>query len=232
MTPVSTASQASYGAGSELREVSGAPPKPPTVERVAESTLPTAFGEFRIVVYRVHDPEAHPTLSKEYLALVKGDVRDAEELPVRVHSECLTGEAFASLKCDCREQLATAQQYIQEQGRGVVIYLRQEGRGIGLANKIRAYALQEQGADTIEANRRLNLPIDARRYDAAERILEDLGVKSVLLLTNNPLKLRGFSGKGIQTVGRIPLEIEANQHSQGYLAVKRDRMGHLLSHQD
>ena len=116
--------------------------------------------------------------------------------------------------------------------RGVVIYLRQEGRGIGLANKIRAYALQEQGADTIEANRRLNLPVDARRYDAAERILEDLGVKSVLLLTNNPQKLAGFSGALIRTVGRIPLEINPNRHSQGYLAVKRDRMGHLLSHQD
>jgi GTP cyclohydrolase II len=232
MTPVRPASHLPQSASAELREVSEASAKPATVERIASSTLPTEYGEFQIVVYRVHDPEAHPTLSKEYLALIKGDVQGAEELPVRIHSECLTGEAFASLKCDCREQLASAQRFIQQHGRGVVVYLRQEGRGIGLANKIRAYALQEQGADTIEANRRLNLPIDARRYDAAERILEDLGVRSVQLLTNNPQKLQGLSGARVRTVGRIPLEIDPNEHSQGYLAVKRDRMGHLLSHQD
>jgi GTP cyclohydrolase II len=212
--------------------VSEGRPKPPTIERVASSWLPTEFGDFQIVVYRVHDPEAHPSLAKEYLALVKGDVAGAEDLPVRLHSECLTGEVFGSMKCDCRDQLAAAQRFVQEQGRGVILYLRQEGRGIGLANKIRAYALQDQGADTIEANRKLNLPIDARRYEAAELILEDLGVRSVRLLTNNPLKLRGFSGRSVRTLGRIPLEIHPNRHSQGYLAVKRDRMGHLLSHQD
>lgn len=201
----------------------------PEVERVAESTLPTEYGEFRIMVYAVHDPEAHPTLSKEYVALVKGDVAGALELPVRLHSECLTGEVFASLKCDCRQQLAAAQRYIEEQGKGCIIYLRQEGRGIGLANKIRAYALQDHGADTIEANQRLNLPVDARRYDAAESILADLGVVSVKVLTNNPDKLQGFVGNRVRCVGRIPVEIRPNPHSKQYLEVKRDRLGHLLT---
>jgi GTP cyclohydrolase II len=140
----------------------------------------------------------------------------------------LTGEIFASLKCDCRQQLTAAQRHIAEQGRGCIIYLRQEGRGIGLANKIRAYALQDHGADTIEANQRLNLPVDARRYDAAERILADLGVVSVQLLTNNPEKLQGFAGERVSCVGRIPLEIKPNPHSKQYLEVKRDRLGHLL----
>jgi GTP cyclohydrolase II len=212
----------------ELREVSASPPRPVSVQRTAESTLPTAYGEFRLVVYAVHDPHAHPSLSREYLALVVGDVEGAESLPVRLHSECLTGETFASLKCDCREQLAGAQRYIQEQGRGVIVYLRQEGRGIGLTNKIRAYALQERGADTIEANRLLNLPIDARRYDAAEHILVDLGVRSVVLLTNNPSKLSGLRGEAVSTVGRVPLEVAACEHSKSYLQVKRDLMGHLL----
>jgi 3,4-dihydroxy 2-butanone 4-phosphate synthase/GTP cyclohydrolase II len=213
----------------ELREVSGAPPRPATVKRLAESTLPTEYGDFRLIVYDVVDSEAHPSLSREYLALVVGDVTGAENLPVRLHSECLTGETFGSLKCDCREQLALAQRYVQDQGRGCVLYLRQEGRGIGLTNKVRAYALQAQGADTIEANRRLNLPVDARRYDAAERILEDLGIKSVRLMTNNPDKLHGLTGVRVQTVGRIPLEVPPSEHSRDYLEVKRSRMGHLLS---
>lgn len=211
-----------------LRDVGLVPPKAPTIERVAESSLPTAYGTFQVIVYDVCDPEAHPSLSREYLALVVGEADGAEALPVRLHSECLTGETFASLKCDCRQQLAEAQRYIQEAGRGCIIYLRQEGRGIGLANKIRAYALQARGADTIEANRELNLPVDARRYDAAEAILQDLGVRSVVLLTNNPLKLQGLSGERVRTVGRLPLEIRACEHSKGYLEVKRDRMGHLL----
>ncbi len=218
--------------GPELREVTASPPRPVSVQRTAESTLPTEYGEFRLVVYSVHDPHAHPSLSREYLALIVGDVDGAEELPVRLHSECLTGETFASLKCDCRDQLAAAQRYVQEQGRGVIVYLRQEGRGIGLTNKIRAYALQEQGADTIEANRLLNLPVDARRYDAAERILEDLGIKSVVLLTNNPNKLNGLTGSAVSTVGRVPLEMSACEHSRSYLQVKRDRMGHLLDDVD
>src|SRR5690606_26972373 len=139
--------------------------------------------------------------------------------PVRIHSECLTGETFASLKCDCRAQLAAAQRYVQEQGRGCIVYMRQEGRGIGLANKIRAYALQEGGADTIEANRRLNLPVDARRYYAAELILEDLGIQSVVMLTNNPDKLQGLSAQKVLTVGRIPLEVGVCEHSKSYLEV-------------
>ncbi len=212
-----------------LREVRETSPRPATVQRLTETSLPTAFGTFRVVVYEVADPEAHPSLSREYLALLVGDVNGAEELPVRIHSECLTGETFASLKCDCRAQLAAAQAYVQERGRGCIVYMRQEGRGIGLANKIRAYALQEQGADTIEANRSLNLPVDARRYDAAALILEDLGIKSVVLLTNNPDKLDAMHGQQVKSVGRVPLEVGACEHSRGYLEVKRDRMGHLLT---
>lgn len=222
------ASNATAGKPTELREVGLAPPRPPTIERAAESSLPTEYGTFRVVVYEVSDSEAHPSLSREYLALIVGDVEGAEALPVRLHSECLTGETFASLKCDCRQQLAESQRYIQNQGRGCIIYLRQEGRGIGLTNKIRAYALQETGVDTIEANRQLNLPVDARRYDAAELILRDLGVRSVVLLTNNPLKLQSLNGEQVRTVGRVPLEIGACEHSKNYLEVKRDRMGHLL----
>ncbi len=226
----STARSVSSNSGSaELREVGEVPPRPASIERAAETTLPTEFGSFRVVVYNVVDPEAHPSLSREHLALVVGDVEGAERLPVRIHSECLTGETFASLKCDCRAQLGAAQRYIQEQGRGCIVYMRQEGRGIGLANKIRAYALQERGADTIEANRRLNLPVDARRYDVAEMILEDLGIRSIELLTNNPEKLRSMSGEQVSTVGRIPLEVGVCEHSREYLEVKRDRMGHLLS---
>jgi GTP cyclohydrolase II len=200
----------------------------PRLEHLAEAPLPTAYGEFRVIVFRYRDPDAHPGLSDEHLALVMGDVGDGEPVPVRVHSECLTSEVLGSLKCDCKEQLETAQATIGRCGRGVVLYLRQEGRGIGLANKIRAYALQAEGADTVEANERLHLPVDARQYDVAAAILRHLGVASVSLMTNNPEKIESLGRLGIPVVARIPVHIPVNQHSEGYLKVKRDRMRHEL----
>jgi GTP cyclohydrolase II len=198
------------------------------LEYLAEAPLPTAHGEFRVVVFRYNDPEAHPGLSDEHLALVMGDVDGAEEVPVRVHSECLTSEVLGSLKCDCKEQLETAQATVGQCGLGVVLYLRQEGRGIGLANKIRAYALQAKGADTAEANERLHLPVDARQYDVAAAMLRYLGVKSVKLMTNNPTKVESLGKLGIPVVGRIPVHVPVNEHSEGYLTYKRDQMSHAL----
>lgn len=198
------------------------------LEHLAEAPLPTRFGTFKVVVFRYDDPAAHPALSDEHLALVLGDVKGQEAVPVRVHSECLTSEVFGSLKCDCKEQLETAQSLIGENGSGVILYLRQEGRGIGLANKIRAYALQASGADTVEANERLHLPVDARQYDVAAEMLRQLDVRSVRLMTNNPAKQEALAKLGIPMVGRIPIHVGANQHSSEYLAVKRDRMRHLL----
>jgi len=203
-------------------------PSDPRLEHLAEAPIPTPYGVFRVVVFRYLDPEAHPGLSDEHLALVMGDVRNAEDVPVRVHSECLTSEVLGSLKCDCKEQLEAAQQAISEQGRGVILYLRQEGRGIGLANKIRAYALQAEGADTVEANERLHLPVDARQYDVAAAMLKYLNVRSIRLMTNNPEKVESLEQLGIPVIGRIPVHIPANVHSASYLSVKRDRMRHTL----
>lgn len=198
------------------------------LEHLAEAPLPTAHGTFRVMVFRYKDPEAHPALSDEHLALVMGDVHGAHDVPVRVHSECLTSEVLGSLKCDCKQQLETAQARIGESELGVILYLRQEGRGIGLANKIRAYALQAKGSDTIEANERLHLPVDARSYDVAAHMLRHLGVQSINLLTNNPEKLEGLEQLGIEVARCSPVHIRANQHSLDYLAVKRDRMRHQL----
>ncbi|MBS2031147.1 MAG: GTP cyclohydrolase II [Deltaproteobacteria bacterium] len=192
----------------------------------AETRLPTQHGMFRMVVF-TYDGE-----SGEHVAMIKGDLRGAVGLPVRVHSECLTSEVFGSLKCDCREQLQSALASIERAGRGMVIYLRQEGRGIGLINKVRAYALQEKGADTIEANERLGLPVEGRSYDAAAAMLEHLGVKSVKLLTNNPDKLEKLTALGVKVVGRLPVVVPANPYSARYLAVKRERMAHLLADND
>lgn len=204
----------------------------PRLERLADAPVPTDFGEFRVIVYRWDDPDAHPSLSDEHVALVAGDVASERGVPVRVHSECLTSEVFGSLKCDCKQQLEYAQQRIQELGRGVVLYLRQEGRGIGLANKVRAYALQARGANTIEANELLHLPVDARQYDVAAAILSDLGVKSVRLMTNNPDKVEGLARLGVAVEGRMPVIIPANPHSAGYLHVKRTLMRHELPQLD
>jgi GTP cyclohydrolase II len=198
------------------------------LEDLAQAPLPTRFGVFQLHVYRWRDPGAHPGLSDEHLALVMGDVRGARGVAVRVHSECLTSEVFGSLKCDCREQLQNAQAEVARRGAGVILYLRQEGRGIGLANKIRAYALQALGADTVEANELLHLPVDARQYDVAAAMLRALGVESVELMTNNPAKISALRELGIAVDNRIPVQIAANPFSAPYLEVKRRRMQHEL----
>ncbi len=191
------------------------------VRLLAEAPLPTAHGAFRAIVF-AYDDEV------EHVALVRGDIT-GEGVPVRVHSECLTGEAFGSLKCDCGSQLDAALAAVSALGRGVVVYLRgQEGRGIGLANKIRAYALQAHGADTVDANRMLGLPDDARRYDAAAAILRELGVRTVDLMTNNPAKVAALEALGIPVRRRIPSLMARNAFSATYLETKRERMGHLL----
>lgn len=195
----------------------------PVVARYSEADVPTEYGSFRIVVYR---ESADPTV--EHCAIVKGEVRGVEDLVIRVHSECFTGEALHSLKCDCREQLDQALRVISEAGQGAVLYLRQEGRGIGLGNKIRAYALQQQGVDTVDANLRLGFAADARKYHVATAMLQDLGVVSVVVLTNNPAKVEALRADGVLVTGRVPMDVIPNQHNQGYLDTKRQRMGHLI----
>jgi GTP cyclohydrolase II len=200
----------------------------PALETLAEAPIPTRFGPFSVRVYRWDDPEAHPALSKEHCALVMGDLKGKHNVPVRVHSECLTSEVFGSLKCDCREQLERAQAEIGKRGFGAVLYLRQEGRGIGLANKVKAYALQAAGADTVEANEALHLPVDARTYDVAAAMLRELGVESVELMTNNPAKVEALRKLGVRIERRLPVLIPANPFSAAYLDVKRRRMQHEL----
>lgn len=190
--------------------------------RYAEADLPTQRGTFRTIVFR------DKRTGNEHLALVTGDVEGRESVPVRVHSECLTGEVFGSLKCDCRQQLERAMEYISQAGYGVILYLRQEGRGIGLGNKIKAYALQASGMDTYEANRKLGFPDDLRTYDVAAEILRMLGVLSVDLMTNNPLKIAGLVDEGIPVRRRIPSRTAHNAHNADYLKAKRDRSGHLI----
>ena len=201
------------------------PPEPErgagAVRRVAQAAFPTLFGEFTLIGFE--DREA----GSELTAVVRGDVRGAAECPVRVHSECHTGDIFGSLRCDCREQLEESLRYIAARDCGAVIYLRQEGRGIGLLNKIRAYHLQDQGLDTVAANERLGFPADARDYRVAARIIELLGIASVRLLTNNPAKIAGLEREGITVTGRIPVVVPANRVNGPYLATKRRRLGHL-----
>ncbi len=196
------------------------------LRELAQATLPTEWGDFSLRVFRYADPNAHPELSQEHVALVRGEVQHKRAVPVRIHSECLTGEVFGSLRCDCRDQLRAAQAYIAKQGLGVVLYLRQEGRGIGLTNKIKAYALQDQGLDTVEANLKLHLPVDARQYDVAAEMLKHLGVQSVHLLTNNPDKVKGLEDAGIEVERRIPTVVPPNPYSAQYLEVKKERMRH------
>ncbi|QOV39673.1 bifunctional 3,4-dihydroxy-2-butanone-4-phosphate synthase/GTP cyclohydrolase II [Streptomyces ferrugineus] len=200
-----------------------APAAPPTVRREAEVHLPTAHGAFTAYGYR------STADGVEHVALVHGEIGDGEDVVVRVHSECLTGDVFHSLRCDCGPQLRAALERIQDEGRGVVVYLRgHEGRGIGLMSKLRAYELQERGRDTLDANLELGLPADARDYGAGARILADLGVRSVRLLTNNPDKTAALLGHGIEVTEREPMPVTAGEHNLTYLRTKRDRMGHDL----
>jgi GTP cyclohydrolase II len=200
----------------------------PKLQALAHAPLPTRFGDFELYVFRWEDSTAHPGLSDEHIALVVGDIAGQTRVPVRVHSECLTSEVFGSMKCDCREQLVRSEVEIARRGLGILCYLRQEGRGIGLANKVRAYALQAQGADTVEANRLLHLPIDARQYDVAAEMLAWFRVQSIQLMTNNPDKVAQLERLGVRVEGRIPLLIRANPHSAGYLEVKRRVLHHEL----
>ena len=195
------------------------------VERVVATGLPTAFGEFTAVGYRSLLDNKH------HVALVKGDVAGKEDVLVRVHSECLTGDVFHSLRCDCGEQLESALAMIEREGLGVLLYLSQEGRGIGLLNKLRAYKLQEEGLDTVDANLRLGLPADLRDYGIGAQILSDLGLSSIRILTNNPKKISGMAGYGLSVTDQIPIEHLPNPHNEAYLRAKRDRLGHILHHQ-
>jgi GTP cyclohydrolase II len=195
--------------------------------RYAEADLPTVHGPFRLVVYRdAADAHNNATNVEEHLAIVRGDIAGASNVLCRVHSECWTSEVIGSLKCDCREQLDAALERVAAEGAGLVVYLRQEGRGIGLGNKVRAYALQNGGADTVEANLALGFEADARRYDLAAAILEDQGVRSIRLLTNNPLKVAGLRAAGVTVAERIAHWVGENQHNASYLAIKRRKMGH------
>ena len=197
------------------------------IEFVATSDLPTAFGDFKITVFQ------DPKTGEEHVALSKGlETPPTQPVLVRVHSECLTGDAFASLKCDCGPQLQATQKLINDAGQGVILYLRQEGRGIGLTNKIRAYALQDQGHDTVDANLMLNLPADARRYDMCSILLDHLDVKEVKLITNNPLKIEALREQGIQVVDRVPLTVGLNPFNEDYLKTKHERMSHMYQKED
>lgn len=199
------------------------------VKRYAEAPLPTHRGECQVVVYR-ECVDGEPLPNQEHVALVFGDLSQAgpEGVLARVHSECITSEVFASMKCDCKEQLDAALDRVAEAGCGLVLYLRQEGRGIGLGNKVRAYALQAEGADTIEANHQLGFGTDLRSYDIAAAMLRDLGVSRVRLMTNNPDKVSGLESQGIEVVRRESIEIAANPHSRDYLSTKKLQMGHFL----
>lgn len=195
---------------------------------LAAAELPTRFGMFGTHVFRTTEP-GDGACSKEHVALVYGEIRNLTNVAVRIHSECMTSEVFGSLKCDCKEQLDHALGEIARRGAGAVLYLRQEGRGIGLANKIRAYQLQAQGHDTVDANRLLGLPDDAREYHAAAHMLEHFGVRSVLLMTNNPAKVDALTALGVTIAGRLPVIIPPNPFSRQYLETKRARMAHDLS---
>ena len=195
------------------------------IERVVDAQLPTAFGDFEVVGYRSLVDDKH------HVAMVKGQIDGQEDVLVRVHSECLTGDVFHSLRCDCGQQLEDALARIEREGTGVLLYLAQEGRGIGLLNKLRAYKLQEEGLDTVDANMKLGLPADLRDYGIGAQILVDLGLSSIRLLTNNPKKIVGLEGYGLTVTDQIPIEHAPGQHNRDYLRAKKDRLGHLLHHQ-
>lgn len=193
------------------------------IQRVTQAELPTKYGKFKMIGYV-------DTLNGEHhVALVKGDVSDGEPILIRVHSECLTGDAFGSLRCDCGDQLAAAMKRIEEEGKGVLLYMRQEGRGIGLINKIKAYDLQDHGMDTVDANLALGFPADLRDYGIGAQILMDLGIKKIRLMTNNPKKIAGLAGYGIDIVDREPIQMNHNEINERYLKTKKQRLEHILS---
>jgi len=197
-----------------------------SVERVAEARLPTEWGDFRIAGYR------SLTSDEEFVVLFKGELRPDRPTLVRIHSQCLTGDVFGSSKCDCGAQLHRTMEMIQAEGRGAIVYQQQEGRGIGILNKIRAYALQDEGADTVEANERLDLPVDSRDYRQCAEVLFDLGLCKVQVISNNPGKLRALEEAGLEIVERVSIEVESSEPAARYLRTKKEKMGHLLTFQD
>jgi 3,4-dihydroxy 2-butanone 4-phosphate synthase/GTP cyclohydrolase II len=196
------------------------------VERAVDVKLPTDFGTFRAIAY------TNFVDNKEHIALVKGDIDPERPVLVRVHSECLTGDVFHSHRCDCGPQLEAALKQIEVEGSGILLYMRQEGRGIGLINKLKAYELQEQGLDTVDANLKLGFPADLRDYGIGAQILKDLGVRQMRLLTNNPRKIKGLEGYGLEVVERVPIQMDANEDNKSYLRTKKSKLGHLLSFED
>ena len=196
---------------------------PRTIELVAEARLPTEIGEFRIIGFRSLISD------EEFVALVKGELRQDRPSLVRVHSQCMTGDVFGSVKCDCGRQLEAAMKLIEQEGHGVIVYQQQEGRGIGIINKIRAYSLQDEGADTIEANELLGFEADMRRYDQCAEILLQLGLRSVRVMSDNPAKIRALKQAGLEVAERVRLEVEPHHFFAGYLKTKKEKMGHLVS---
>lgn len=192
------------------------------VQRTGSAHLPTRYGDFQIILYRSE------TDKKDHIALIKGEIPHDKPVLVRVHSECLTGDVFGSLRCDCNDQLTAAMKMVDQNGSGVILYMRQEGRGIGLGNKIQAYKLQDEGLDTVEANEKLGFRADLRDYGIGAQILLDLGIRKMRLLTNNPKKIVGLEGYGLEIVERVPLEIESHSLNEKYLIAKRDKLGHLI----
>jgi len=194
-----------------------------TIERVAEARLPTETGEFRIIGFR------SLVSTEEFVVLVKGELRPDRQSPVRIHSQCMTGDVFGSIKCDCGRQLEAAMKLIEQEGHGAIVYQQQEGRGIGIINKIRAYSLQDEGADTIEANERLGFEADLRRYEQCAEILLALGLRVVRVMSDNPAKIRALRQAGLKVVERVRLEVEPHDLFAGYLKTKKEKMGHLVS---